>query len=126
MNFYKENEADAGYDLVAQHGGIVRHGEVTVFDTGVTGNVPPGTVGLVFARSGLGVKHGVRPSNAVGVVDPFYEGGIKVGLTRDIAEGEYIVEKGDRVAQLVFVPLSGFNPHHTSGRGEKGFGSTGM
>jgi dUTP pyrophosphatase len=126
VNFYKENKADAGYDLVAQQGGTVRHGEVTLFDTGVTGNVPPGTVGLVFARSGLGVKHGVRPSNAVGVVDPFYEGVIKVGLTRDIAEGEYVVEKGDRIAQIVFIPLSAYTPGLTSDRGDKGFGSSGV
>ena len=65
----RQNELDAGFDLIAQNDGIVRHGEVTKFDTGVKGNVPPGAVGLVFARSGLGVNHGVRPVNAVGVID---------------------------------------------------------
>ena len=121
----RQNELDAGFDLIAQNDGIVRHGEVTVFDTGVTGNVPPGAVGLVFARSGLGVKYGVRPVNAVGVIDASYEGPIVVGLTRDITEGEYIVKKGNRIAQIVFLPLSAFHPEHTSSRGGGGFGSTG-
>ncbi len=121
----RQNELDAGFDLVAQHGGIVQHGMVTKFETGVKGNVPPGAVGLVFARSGLGVNHGVRPVNAVGVIDASYSGEIIVGLTRDILEGEYIVEKGDRIAQIVFLPLSAFHPEHTSGRGGGGFGSTG-
>lgn len=121
----RQNELDAGFDLIAQNDGIVRHGEVTKFDTGVKGNVPPGAVGLVFARSGLGVNHGVRPVNAVGVIDASYQGSIVVGLTRDITEGEYVVEKGDRIAQLVYLPLSAFHPEHTSSRGGEGFGSTG-
>lgn len=122
----RQNELDAGFDLRALHGGTVRHGEVTKISTGVFGNVPPGAVGLVFARSGLGVNHGVRPVNAVGVIDPGFEGEIIVGLTRDILEGEYIVEKGDRIAQIVYLPLSAFHPEHTSDRGGGGFGSTGQ
>lgn len=122
----RQNELDAGFDLRALHGGAVRHGEVTKISTGVFSNVPPGAVGLVFARSGLGVNHGVRPVNAVGVIDASYTGEIIVGLTRDILEGEYIVEKGDRIAQIVFLPLSAFHPEHTSSRGGGGFGSTGM
>lgn len=122
----RQNDLDAGFDLVAQHEGVVRHGEVTKFSTGVYGNVPPGTVGLVFARSGLGVKHGVRPVNAVGVIDASYTGEIIVGLTRDITEGEYIVQKGDRIAQIVYLPLSAFHPGHTSSRENSGFGSTGV
>lgn len=121
----KANQLDAGFDLKALHGGVVRHGEVTEFSTGVFGNVPPGAVGLVFARSGLGVKYGVRPVNAVGVIDASYTGEIIVGLTRDVLEGEYLVEKGDRIAQLVYLPLSAFHPEHTTDRGGRGFGSTG-
>lgn len=122
----KANQLDAGFDLSALHGATVRHGEVTKISTGVFGNVPPGAVGLVFARSGLGVNHGVRPVNAVGVIDPGFQGEIIVGLTRDITEGEYVVEKGDRIAQIVYLPLSAFHPEHTSSRGGGGFGSTGV
>lgn len=121
----RQNELDAGFDLIAQNDGVVRHGEVTKFSTGVFGNVPPGAVGLVFARSGLGVKHGVRPVNAVGVIDPGFEGEIIVGLTSDITGQAYLVRKGDRIAQLVYLPLSAFHPEHTSDRGGGGFGSTG-
>lgn len=121
----RQNDLDAGFDLAAQNGGNVRHGEVTKFNTGVYGNVPPGSVGLVFARSGLGVNHGVRPVNAVGVIDASYTGEIIVGLTSDITDTTYTVEKGDRIAQLVYLPLSAFNPEHVSNRGSEGFGSTG-
>lgn len=121
----RQNDLDAGFDLVAQHHGSVRHGEVTKFSTGVYGNVPPGAVGLVFARSGLGVNHGVRPVNAVGVIDASYSGEIIVGLTSDMTDTTYEVQKGDRIAQLVYLPLSAFHPEHTSNRENSGFGSTG-
>lgn len=121
----RQNELDAGFDLIAQHDGVVQHGRVTTFSTEVYGNVPPGTVGLVFARSGLGVNHGVRPVNAVGVIDASYTGEIVVGLTNDITDTTYTVQKGDRIAQLVYLPLSAFNPEHVSNRGSEGFGSTG-
>lgn len=121
----KGHSLDAGHDLAAAHDGIVSHGSVTVFSTGVYGDVPAGMVGLVFARSGLGVKHGVRPVNAVGVIDAGYTGEVMVALTRDITDGSYMVREGDRIAQLVYLPLSAYMPGMGSARGGDGFGSTG-
>lgn len=120
----RQNELDAGFDLIAQNDGIVSFGKVTTFHTGEIGKVPPGTVGLVCSRSGLAFKHGVQVVNAPGIIDAGFSGEIMVALTS--VDESVSVRKGDRIAQIVFLPLSGFNPHHTSGRGEKGFGSTGQ
>lgn len=84
---------------------------------------------FVFARSGLARKHGIAPVNAVGVIDSDYRGEIIIGLVNHFEES-YIIEPGDRVAQLVIMPV--FTPEtevvsELSGtvRGEGGFGSTG-
>ena len=59
---------------------------------------------LVFARSGLGIKHGIALSNGVGVIDSDYRGEIRVGLT-NLSDTSYTVMPGDRVAQLAVVPV---------------------
>lgn len=120
----RQNELDAGFDLVAEHSGIVTNQGTTEFRTGVYGCVPPGSVGFVVGRSGLGIKHNVRLSNIVGVIDAGYTGEVIVGLIKD-TEGPYRVTEGERIAQIVFLPLSAFNPHASSDRGDDGFGSTG-
>lgn len=63
----------------------------------------PETVGLVFARSGLAVKHGLTLSNGVGVIDSDYTGEIKVGLV-NLSDKAYTIEPGERIAQLVIMP----------------------
>ena len=86
-------------------------------------------VALVFARSGLGIKHGVVPGNCVGVIDSDYRGEIMVGLYNS-GESEYTVQPGDRIAQLMVLPI--LRPTLTvveeldeTERGSGGFGSTG-
>ena len=86
-------------------------------------------VALVFARSGLGIKHGVSLSNGVGVIDSDYRGEIAVGLT-NLSDTPYTVRPGDRIAQLAVVPVA--RPElvwtedlEDTGRGAGGFGSTG-
>lgn len=86
-------------------------------------------VALVFARSGLGIKKGVCLSNGVGVIDSDYRGEIAVGLVNLSAE-DYTVMPGDRIAQLMVVPV--VQPTVTlvdeldeTDRGAGGFGSTG-
>ena len=120
----KAHSTDAGYDLVAETGYIVEQGEISIHSTGVYGNVPPGHVGLVCSRSGLATREGVVVVNAPGIIDAGFEGEIKVGLTK-LTPGEYLVEDGERIAQIVYVPLSGFIPGDTSERGSNGFGSSG-
>ena len=86
-------------------------------------------VALVFARSGLGIKKGVCLSNGVGVIDSDYRGEIAVGLL-NTGETDYVVMPGDRVAQLMVVPV--VRPEvelaeelDDTPRGTGGFGSTG-
>lgn len=118
---------DAGLDLYAAHDAIVT-GETVLIPTGVAVAVPDGYVGLVCPRSGLS-KHGVTVANAPGVVDSGYRGELMVRLTTTSAT-PYQVERGDRVAQLLIVPV--LRPEVTvadhiddTERGTNGFGSTG-
>ncbi|MEG2119002.1 MAG: dUTP diphosphatase, partial [Pseudoflavonifractor sp.] len=89
----------------------------------------PEYVALVFARSGLGVKHGIALANGVGVIDSDYRGEIKVGL-QNSSDLSYTVCPGDRIAQLAVVPLVRAELVRTddldeTDRGSGGFGSTG-
>ena len=86
-------------------------------------------VALVFARSGLGIKHGVCLSNGVGVIDSDYRGEIGVGLV-NLGQSAYTVQPGDRIAQLMVTPVVQPTVVQVSAlddtdRGAGGFGSTG-
>lgn len=118
---------DAGLDLYAAHDAIVT-GETVLIPTGVAVAVPDGCVGLVCPRSGLS-KYGVTVANAPGVVDSGYRGELMVRLTTTSAT-PYPVHRGDRIAQLLVVPI--LRPEVTvverldnTERGTNGFGSTG-
>ena len=87
-------------------------------------------VALVYARSGLGIKHGVAPANCVGVIDSDYRGEIMVGL-QNSGETEFTVQPGDRIAQLMIAPVVQANIQMVeeldqTSRGTGGFGSTGI
>ena len=121
----------AGLDLSAaiQAPVEVRHGEITRVPTGIAIQLDPGYVCLVFGRSGLAVKEGVAPVNAVGVVDSDYRGELAVFLTCHKREG-YTVSPGERIAQMVILPVSMAEPLQVEEldetlRGAGGFGSTG-
>ncbi len=87
-------------------------------------------VAVVAARSGLAVKHGVTLSNGIGVIDADYRGEIGVGLYNS-SDQPFVIERGDRVAQLLFMPvfaaelIASENLSETA-RGAGGFGSTGV
>lgn len=86
-------------------------------------------VALIYSRSGMGAKFGISLSNSVGVVDSDYRGEIKVSLINHGSE-PYTIQPGDRIAQLMFVPiyLASFAEAEELDetlRGEGGFGSTG-
>ena len=88
-----------------------------------------GWVALVFARSGLGIKHGIALSNGVGVIDSDYRGELRLGLT-NLSATPYTVQPGDRVAQLMVVPVARacvleLDELPATQRGAGGFGSTG-
>lgn len=98
--------------------------------TGIAIALPgPEHVAMVFARSGLGIKHGISLSNGVGVIDSDYRGEIQVGLT-NLSDTPYTVQPGDRIAQLVVMPVAVPELEIVTGledtqRGTGGFGSTG-
>ena len=86
-------------------------------------------VALIFARSGLGIKHGVSLSNAVGVIDSDYRGEICVGLC-NVGGEPYTIEPNERIAQMVLMPVLNLPLEETDDLGETergagGFGSTG-
>ena len=101
-----------------------------VIPTGIAIALPSAEyVALVFARSGLGIKHGVAPANCVGVIDSDYRGEIMVGL-HNAGESDYTVQPGDRIAQLMVVPVVQAQVQMVeelddTARGAGGFGSTG-
>lgn len=123
--------AAAGYDLYAateEDIAIPPHQTIKI-DTGLAFELPEGTFGAIFARSGLATKQGLRPANCVGVCDSDYRGSYIVALHNDSKETQ-IVKSGDRIAQLIllpYIPMS-FQEEtelNETGRGAGGFGSTG-
>ena len=106
-------------------------GELVSIPTGIAIALPsPAYVALVFARSGLGVKHGIALSNGVGVIDSDYRGEIQVGLT-NLSRTPYTISPADRIAQLAVVPVVRVDPVPVADldeteRGNGGFGSTGL
>ena len=102
----------------------------TVIPTGIAIALPsPDYVALVFARSGLGIKHGVAPSNCVGVIDSDYRGEVMVGL-QNSGDSDFTIQPGDRIAQLMVVPVVQAQIRMVpeldeTQRGAGGFGSTG-
>ena len=105
-------------------------GERHLVSTGIAIALPSAEyVALVFARSGLGIKKGVCLSNGVGVIDSDYRGEIGVGLV-NLGDAPYTVQPGDRIAQLMVVPvvqptLTVVDTLDETERGAGGFGSTG-
>ncbi len=105
-------------------------GESKVIPSGISIALPgPEYVALLFSRSGMGVKHGLRLSNCVGVIDSDYRGEVGVALRNDSAT-PYTVSEGERIAQLMIAPVilptvSVVDALPESERGAGGFGSTG-
>lgn len=126
------SEYAAGYDLYAATDYIIDiapHSTVKI-GTGVAMELPEGTFGAIFARSGLATKKGLRPANCVGVCDSDYRGEYIVPLHNDTDE-VMSIEPGERIAQLI---IMNFNPIEfnvvdslsDTERGSGGFGSSGM
>ncbi len=122
----------AGMDLRAciDEPVTVPAGERAMIPTGLAIALPGAEwVALVYARSGLAIKHGLAPANCVGVIDSDYRGEVTVGLLNSSKEA-YTIEPGERVAQLVIMPvtqaeISVVEELDDTQRGAGGFGSTG-
>jgi len=122
---------DAGADLHATERVVLAAGQRATVGTGVSLALPDGYVAFVVPRSGLAFKHGITLVNAPGTVDAGYRGEIRVSLLNTDATEAYTIEVGDRIAQVVIMPVSRarFVPVERlpgSARGEGGFGSTGF
>jgi dUTP pyrophosphatase len=93
---------DAGLDLHAREDAtLAAHGGRYLMPTGISIAIPPGWCGLLMPRSGLALKHGISIVNAPGLIDAAYRGEIKVVLLNTDPAHDYVVHRGDRVAQLV-------------------------
>ncbi len=131
LPFYA-TEGAAGMDLSADIPAPVTlaRGALMRIPTGIAIRLPsPAYAAFVYARSGLGTKHGICLSNGVGVIDSDYTGEIQVGLI-NLGPAEYTIAPGDRIAQLVFAPvaratLCEVDELTPTQRGAGGFGSTG-
>lgn len=105
-------------------------GQRRTIPTGIAIALPSADyVALVFARSGLGIKHGIAPANCVGVIDSDYRGEILVGL-QNSGDTDYTIQPGDRIAQLMLTPViqasvTLVDELDNTARGAGGFGSTG-
>ena len=122
---------DAGADLHSAQSLVIAPGARATVGTGVSIALPDGYVAFVVPRSGLASRHGITIVNSPGTVDAGYRGEIRVTLLNTDAEHPFTVEVGDRIAQLIVMPVSRarFIPVETlpgSHRGGSGFGSTGV
>lgn len=122
----RAHSTDAGLDLYARETQIVPARESAKFDTGVHIELPVGTVGFLKSKSGLNVKHGLTGE---GVIDVGYTGSIVVKLYNN-SGFDYTVNAGDKISQLVILPiltpdLELVDELESTERGDKGFGSTG-
>ena len=121
----------AGADLCAclEEKLTVEPGQTVKVPTGIALELPTGTVGLIYARSGLATKRGLAPANKVGVIDSDYRGEVLVALYNQSGEAQSI-EPGERIAQLVVTPylpavFEEKDELSDTCRGSGGFGSTG-
>jgi len=122
---------DAGADLVAREGAVLRAGGGrALVPTGIAVAIPAGWAGFVQPRSGLALRHGVTVLNSPGLIDAGYRDELKVVLVNTDPDDDYEVHRGDRIAQLVLRPVASatFAPVDLlpdSHRATGGFGSTG-
>ncbi len=115
-------------DLRATERTILEPGKPTLVPTGLAIELPPGFEAQIRPRSGLALKHAITLPNAPATIDPGYRGEIRVILL-NLGTGDYTIEKGDRIAQMVIARYEAVEWEESelsdSARGEGGFGSSG-
>lgn len=126
-----QHPGDAGLDLHSAENFVLAPGERRVVGTGIAVAIPPGFVGLTAPRSGLAARCGLSTVNAPGVIDAGYRGEIKLILV-NLDTGESLsIRRGERVAQLLVVPVARAevierDELEGTDRGDAGLGSTGI
>ena len=124
----RAHKQDAGLDLFSREDRAILDGDSAVFDTGVHIELPPGTFGQLFSKSGLNVNYNIVSCG--GTIDEGYTGSIHVKLY-NLGKKPYMIRKGQKICQLVIMPclkpdLEIVNRLEDTERGEKGFGSSGL
>jgi len=128
----RATSGSAGMDLYAciDEPITLAPGQLAVVPTGIAIELPDNTcAAFLYARSGLGVKHGICLSNGVGVIDSDYRGEVCAGLC-NVSDKPYVIEPDERVAQMVITPvltpdIVEVDELSDTQRGAGGFGSTG-
>ena len=128
----RSTEGSAGYDIYAcmTEQIMLSQGETRMIASGVSIALEPGYAAFIYARSGLGIKHGIIPANCVGVIDSDYRGEIMVGI-KNRPHMAYSLEPGERFAEMVITQWELAQPivcdsFDETIRGNGGFGSTGV
>jgi dUTP pyrophosphatase len=127
----RAHDNDAGLDLYAAESARLAPGARVSVGTGLAVQIPVGAGGLVLPRSGMALRHGVTLVNSPGLIDPGYRGEVRVILLNTDPTLEFQISTGDRIAQLLLVPVVHANPLRAdaldeSTRGQGGFGSSGF
>jgi len=122
---------DAGADLASRIDFTLPAGERALIPTGISVALPPGYVALVHPRSGLAIKNGISMVNTPGTVDASYRGELQIILINHDMSEDFVIKKGDRIAQLVIqkVEQAEFLEVEAlpgTDRGAVGFGLTGV
>lgn len=125
----RAHPGDAGLDLAAREAVKLEPGERALVPTGIAVAIPEGYAGFVVPRSGLAVRYGISVVNGPGLVDAGYRGELQVALI-NLGSESFRAERGDRIAQLVVVPVvpgdyTEVTELPESSRGAAGFGSSG-
>lgn len=120
-------DGDAGFDLYAKERTALRPGVQVAVASGIALEIPDGYVGLIWDKSGLSIKNGLKTLG--GVVDSGYRGEVMVGMI-NLSDKEYVFEAGDKVAQMLIQKFekADFDFVESLGeteRGSSGFGSSG-
>ena len=126
----RAHPGDAGLDLCCLDRVEIGPGERARVPTGIAIELPPGHAGLIVPRSGLAAKQGISIVNAPGLIDEGYRGELQVLLLNTDLALAVTLEAGERIAQLVVLPVALLTPLEVesfsdSSRGEQGFGSSG-
>ena len=121
------NPGDAGMDFYAAENAVIKAGERKTVRTGIKMAIPPGYVGLIWDKSGLASKKGIK--TMAGVIDAGYRGEVGIVL-QNLGNEDFVVEKNMKIAQMLIQPVN--NPEleevkelDETKRGDGGFGSSG-
>jgi len=125
------HDGDAGLDLHSAEDVTIAPFERVLVPTGIALAIPEGYAGFVQPRSGLAVKHGLSLVNTPGLIDSHYRGEIKAIAVNLDPHTPIVIQRGDKVAQLVIQPVARVDVAEVleldaTARGERGFGSTGI